>query len=180
MQRQRYRRRNPLYLFNLTHREFVDGDVDKFPTAMTRKFAIQQFVYLFLIVALPMVILITTMVGWAGYRVEFLIPVEFFTAVISCAYFVVKDYLKDKILRDRGTILYGEVIRKDKLPGFKNIGASTVTRIFYRFAKPEQEAIIAYIDFSYQRHSLPDGRKYPETGTSVAILYANDKNHKLL
>ena len=98
MQRQRYRR-NPLYLFNMAHRQFVDGDVEQFPTAITGKFALQQFLYLFLLIALPMLIFITVMVAWAGYRVELLIVVELFTGLISCAYFVLRAYQRDQVLK---------------------------------------------------------------------------------
>lgn len=179
MQRQRYQR-SPLYLFNPAHRDFVDGDVDKFPTAITGKFAIRQFVYLFLLIALPMVIFITAMVALVGYRVEFLLLVELFTALMTCTYFVLGAFLKDRVLYNEGNIIYGKVIRQEQMPGYSKIATSTVTRIFYHFINPEQERVIASIDLNYMRHSLPDGRKYPVEGTPVAILYANDKNHKLL
>ena len=45
---------------------------------------------------------------------------------------------------------------------------------------PEKERIIDFMDCAYIAQRLPDGRKYPSLGTTVAILYANEKNHKLL
>ena len=179
MQRHRYTQ-NRLYLFNLVHRDFVEGKLDVFPTAVTRKFAVRQFVYLFLLIALPMVLFITVMIAWAGYHIEFLLIVELVTALLSCAYFVLRGYLKDRGLRYKGNIIYGEVIRQDEIPGYANIGTSTITRIFYRFINSQEKPVIACIDLNNVMHRLPDGRKYPAPGTPVAILYANDKNHKLL
>lgn len=168
-----------LYLFNTIHNEFVNGDDSVLPTAVTRKIAVRQYVFLMLVIALPMMIIITSLVAIAGYHIELLLIVEFLTALVACAYFVLRRYFKDRELRYKGQIIYGEVIRQDILP-YSNIGTSTVTRIFYRFLSPEKERIINFVDCAYITQRLPDGRKYPPVGTTIAILYANETNHTLL
>ncbi|GAB5491507.1 MAG: hypothetical protein Phog2KO_17220 [Phototrophicaceae bacterium] len=168
-----------LYIFNLIHNDFVKGDESVLPTAVTRKIAVRQYVFLMLVIALPIIILITSLVAIAGYPIDLLLLVELLTALIACAYFVLTRYLKDRELRRKGQIIYGEVIRHDILP-YSDIGTITVTRIFYRFLTPEKERIIDFIDCPYIAQRLPDGRKYPPVGTAIAILYANNTNHKLL
>ena len=162
---QRQNTLNRLYLFNLVHQEFVEGKLAVFPTAVTRKIAVRQFVYLFLLIALPMVLFITVMIAWAGYQIEFLLLVELVTALVSCAFFVLRGYLKDRVLRYKGNVIYGEVIRQEEMPGYANIGTSTITRIFYRFINPQEKTVIDCIDLNHVMHRLPDGRKYPEPGT---------------
>lgn len=168
-----------LYLLDMIHQDFVEGNESILPTAVTRKVAVRQYVYLMFFVAFPLIILITLLVSIAGYHIEFLLTVELLTSLVTCAYFVISRYIKDRELRRKGQIIYGEVIRQDIIPSY-SIGTSSITRIFYRFITPEKERIINFIDCAYIAHRLPDGRKYPKVGTSVAILYATDKNHKLL
>ncbi len=169
-----------LYLFDIRNRDFVSGDESILPTAVTRKIAVRQYVYLMFIIASPLILFITLLVAIAGYHIEFLLIVELLTALITCAYFVLSRYWKDRELRRKGQIIYGEIIRQDILPSYSGIGAGTVTRLFYRFITPEKERIINFTDCAYIAYRMPDGRKYPKVGTPIAILYANNKNHKLL
>jgi|GEM_PF-6239180 len=177
---QRQNTANRLYLFNINHRDFVEGVCDTLPTAVTRKVAIRQYVFLMFMLAFPMIITITVLVAMAGFQIQFLLVVELVTALLTCAYFVLKRYLQDRVLRYQGNIIYGEVIRQEILPGYSSIGTTTITRIFYRFLNADNERVIDCIDLTYIGHRMPDGRKYPDAGTPVAILYANDKNHKIL
>jgi hypothetical protein len=97
---------------------------------------------------------------------------------LTCAYFVAGWYLRDKKLNDEGKIIFGEIIRQESLPAYANIG--TIIRIHYGFRTPQNEGLINNVTFSTVRKHLPDGRKYPQAGTPIAVLYANKKNHKLL
>lgn len=169
-----------LFLFDTSHREFVAGNETVLPTAVTRKIAVRQYVYLMFFVAFPLILLITLLVAIAGYRIEFLLVVELLTALITCAYFVLSRYWKDRELRRKGDIIYGEIIRQDILPSYSGIGVSTITRLFYRFITPNKERTINFIECAHITNRMPDGRKYPKVGTPVAILYASKKNHKLL
>ncbi len=169
-----------LYLFDINHRDFVSGNDAVLPTAVTRKIAVRQYVYLMFFVAFPLILLITLLVAIAGYHIEFLLVVELITALVTCAYFVLSRYLKDRELRYKGQILYGEIIRQDMLPSYSGIGTGTVTRLFYRFVTPENERIVNFVDCAYSAFRMPDGRKYPKVGTPIAILYASPKNHKIL
>lgn len=177
---QRKRTGSRLFLFNTLHEDFVEDTDTDFPTAVTRKKAVRQYVFLMLVIAFPMIIAITVLVAIAGFRIEFLLVVELVTALITCAYFVLKRYLQDRVLRYKGQVIYGEIIRQEILPAYGNIGTSTFTRIYYRFLTPDNERKISSIDLADVMHRMPDGRKYPEAGTPIAILYANENNYKLL
>lgn len=174
------RNRNRLFLFNTIHENFVHGDDKHFPSAVTRKKAVRQYVFLMFVIALPMVLTITLLIAVAGFNIQLLLIVELVTALIICAYFVLRQYLRDRVLRYDGIIIYGEIVRQEMLPIYGSMGTSTVTRIFYRFATPDNERKIDSVDLSNITHRMPDGRKYPSAGTPIAVLYANDNNHRLL
>ena len=165
---QRNRARNHLFLFNTLHEDFVNGNEEEFPSAVTRKKAVRQYVFLMFVIALPMVLAITLLVAVAGFPIEFLLLVELVTAFSVCAYFVLQRYLRDRVLRHEGVVVYGEIVRQELLPVYGNMGTSIVTRIFYRFMTPENERKIASVDLSNITHRMPDGRKYPEAGTPIA------------
>lgn len=169
-----------LFLFDPMHNDFVEGEVNSLPTAVTRKIAVRQYVYLMFLVASPLILLITVLVAMAGYQVQLLLIVEIITALVTCAYFVLKRYLQDRVLRHHGNIVYGEIVRHEILPTYSGVNSGIITRIFYRFITPDNERIINWIDYEQIANRLPDGRTFPEVGTPVAILYANEKNHKLL
>ncbi|MEL6403177.1 MAG: hypothetical protein AAFR81_02330 [Chloroflexota bacterium] len=171
---------NHLFLFRPIHQPFVMGELDTLPTAVTRKRAVRQYVFLMFIIAAPMIAIITSLVAFAGYDYEWLFLVQVATALLTCAYFVLRRYLQDRILRHNGKVLYGEVIRHEMLPGYANISSSIITRIFYRFKVADDAYVVDSVDLGYAMNRLPDGRKYPEPGTSIAVLYANEKNHRLL
>ena len=137
-----------LFLFNLAHRDFVDGNDTHISTLTTRKIAVRQYVFLMFFVASPLIIIITVLIALAGYRIELLLITEIMTALIASAYFILRRYLKDRVLRHQGDLVYGEVIRHELLPRYSGIGASVVTRIFYRYSTPDSERIIRWIDFS--------------------------------
>lgn len=168
-----------LFLFNLIHRDFVDGNTS-ITTLTTRKIAVRKYVFLMFFIALPLVITITVLIALAGYRIELLLITEILTALIASAYFILRQYLKDRVLRHQGDLVYGEIIRQEIIPRYSGLGANVVTRIFYRFSTPDSERIIRWVEFNNMTNHLPDGRKYPEVGTPIVILYANDSNHKLL
>ncbi|MEO1289207.1 MAG: hypothetical protein AAFV93_15695 [Chloroflexota bacterium] len=169
-----------LFLFNVAHRAFVEGNESTFPTAVTRKIAVRQYVFLMFVIASPLILAITVLVAMAGYPVQLLLIVEIITALATCAYFVLKRYLKDRVLRYQGNIVYGEVVRHEVLPTYSGARSGIVTRIFYRFVTPSNERLINWVDYEQIANRLPDGRQFPDIGTPVAVLYANDKNHKLL
>lgn len=169
-----------LFLFRLIHEPFVTGELATLPTAVTRERAIRQYVFLIFVVAAPMIIIITSLVAFAGYEYEWLFLVQMMTALLTCAYFVLHRYLQDRILRHQGRVLYGEVIRHEMMPGYATMSSSIITRIFYRFKVADDAYVVDSVDLSFAMNRLPDGRKYPEPGTPIAVLYANDKNHRLL
>lgn len=169
-----------LFLFRPVHEPFVMGQLTELPTAVTRKKAVRQYVFLMFAIATPMIIIITGLVALAGYDFELLLLVEITTALITCAYFVLRRYLQDRLLRHQGKIVYGEIVRHEMLPGYANMGSAIITRIFYRFKTLDDNHITTSVDLAYAMNRLPDGRKYPEPGTQVAVLYVNEKNHRLL
>lgn len=171
---------NNLFLFNLLHQKFVQGETNILPTLITRQRAIRQYMFLMFLIAFPIIILITVLISMSGHRITLILPAELITALLTCAYFVCSWYLRDRKLRKQGQIIFGEVMRQEILPTYAKIGTSTITRIHYRFLTPNNERLINSIDFSSVIHRMPDGRKYPQAGTPVAVLYANEKNHKLL
>lgn len=174
------RRAHQLFLFNPLHNDFVAGEVAIFPTAVTRQKALKQYIYLLCFIALPMIVIITVLVALIGYRIELLLLVQLFTAAITCAYFILNRYFCDRVLRYHGTVLYGEVLRQEVLPSIQTIGSGSTTRIIYRFMTPDEQVIIDSVDMLSLMNRLPDGRKYPEAGVQIAVLYANKNNHKLL
>jgi hypothetical protein len=168
-----------LFLFNMAHEAFVNGESSEFPTAVTLNRAIRQYVFLVLLIALPMVIFIVLGTSLAGHRIVVLFPTLLIVSLLVCAYFVLSGYLRDKRLLQSGRIVFGEVLRQDIIPAY-TIGTTTITRIIYRFPISETERKIGKIDLAYVILRMPDGRKYPTAGTPIAVLYANDKNYKLL
>jgi hypothetical protein len=169
-----------LFLFNLLHENFVRGESQFLPTLVTGKRAIRQYLFLMFLIAFPIILVIILLISLTGHRVTLLLPVELLTALLTCGYFVTGWYLRDKKLVHQGQIVFGEVMRQEILPGYANIASSSITRIHYRFVSPDSKRLINSIDIVNVMHRMPDGRKYPEAGTSIAVLYANEKNHKLL
>jgi hypothetical protein len=168
-----------LFLFNLAHDAYVEGKSTELPTATTLNRAIRQYVFLMLLIALPMVIAISLLTSFAGHRIVVLMPILLVVSLIVCAGYVMSSYWRDRNLLRSGKILFGEVLRQDIVPAY-TIGTSTLTRIIYRFQTPNNERIIGKIDLAHVILRMPDGRKYPTAGTPIAVLYANDKNYKLL
>jgi hypothetical protein len=169
-----------LFLFNLAHDAYVEGKSSEFPTATTLSRAIRQYVFLMLLIALPMILFISLLTSFAGHRIIVLMPILLLVSLLVCAWFVIAGYWRDRKLLRSGKIVFGEVLRQDIIPAYANIGTSTITRIIYRFHTPENERKIGKIDFAHVMLRMPDGRKYPAAGTPIAVLYANDKNYKLL
>ena len=168
-----------LFLFNLLHEDYVKGESSEFPSATTLNRAIRQYVFLMLSTALPMVLAISLLTNFAGHRVVVLLPTLLLVSLLVCAYFVLGGYWRDKKLLRSGKIIFGEVLRQDIMPAYA-LGTSTITRIIYRFPTPDNERIIGKIDLAHVILRMPDGRKYPTAGTPIAIVYANEKNYKLL
>lgn len=168
-----------LFLFNLVHDAYVKGESSELPSATTLNRAIRQYVFLMLLIALPMVIAISLLTSFSGHRIVVLLPILLLVSLIACAYFVITAYWRDKQLLRSGKIVFGEVLRQDIIPAYA-VGTSTLTRIIYRFHTPSNERRIGKIDLAHVILRMPDGRKYPTAGTPIAVLYANDKNYKLL
>jgi len=172
-----------IYLFNQQNRAFMRGETAINANAVTAKKAFRQFSFLFLLVALPMIIAISLLVAAAGHPIGLLVSVEFSVALVLCIYFAIRNYYHDWVLRSRGQIVLGEVIHHDILPAFGNVSSSTITRIYYRFQIPgdkTDERIIDSVDMAFVMNRLPDGRKYPVPHTTIAILFADEQHHKLL
>lgn len=168
-----------LFLFNTAHEAYLNGETSELPTVVTLSRAIRQYVFLVLLIALPMIIAIILGTSLAGHRIVILFPTLLIVSLLVCAYFVLGGYWRDKQLLQSGKIIFGEVLRQDIIPAYA-LGTSTLTRIIYRFATPENERKIGKIDLAHVILRMPDGRKYPTAGTPIAVLYANDKNYKLL
>jgi hypothetical protein len=168
-----------LFLFNLANEAYVNGESSELPTAVTLNRAIRQYVFLVLLIALPMVLCIVIGTSLAGHRVVVLFPTLLILSLVVCAYFVLGSYWRDKRLLQSGRVIFGEVLRQDIIPTYA-LGTSTLTRIIYRFQSPENERRIGKIDLAHVILRMPDGRKYPSAGTPIAVLYANEKNYKLL
>lgn len=171
---------NNLFLFNLLHEDFVQGTADCLPTLITRERAIRQYLFLMFLIAFPIIIITTFLISLTGHRITLILPAQLLTALLTCAYFVLGWYWRDKKLSKDGQLVFGEVLRQEILPSYPQIGTSTITRIHYRFLTPRNERVINSITLSNIMHRMPDGRKYPQVGTPIAVLYANPKNHKLL
>src|SRR5690242_8022929 len=131
-----------LFLFNLANDAYVEGKSTELPTATTLNRAIRRYVFLMLLIAVPMVIAISLLTSFAGHRIIFLLPILMLVSLIVCAVYVVGGYLRDRTLLRSGKIVFGEVLRQDIVPAY-TLGTSTLTRIIYRFNTPNNERIIS-------------------------------------
>ena len=171
---------NSLFLFNPQHDPFLRGDIHTLPTAMTVSQAIRYFAVLLLLIALPASLLITLLVSLTGRNVSFLLPTEIIVAIAACSFVAFMGYWHDRALIRSGKIVIGEVIDCDSRAVLGAPGHRVVTRMRYRFATPENEAMVKTVNLEHIRQQMPDGRRYPEVGTKIAILYADSRHHMLL
>jgi hypothetical protein len=170
---------NNLFLFNPQHGSFLRGEVQTLPTAMTRQQALRYFGALLLTVALPASLLITVLIAMTGRDVTSLLLIELASAIFACGYVAFMSYRHDRALMRHGQIVIGEIIACDRRPIGGLPGHRIVTRMRYRFATPQNKPIVKTVNFDHHRQYLPDGRRYPDVGTKIAILYA-DRHHQLL
>lgn len=169
-----------LFLFDNKHRVFIK-DNERLPVIVKPSYGLRYFSAIFFAIALPIVVIITLLVQFAGYDIWLLLPVELITAAALSAYFAFKSYWRWRGLSSNGQILYGEIIHSDTLPAVNGMMTNnTINRIYYEFTTPDRENVIHNVDLNYQGERLPDGRKYPDIGTRIAILYAGKNNHVLL
>jgi hypothetical protein len=169
---------NNLFLFNPQHDPFVRGDMPTLPTAMTVSQSLRYFATLLLTIALPTSLLITLLVWLTGHSVLFLLPTEILVAIVVCGFVAFMGYWHDRALVRSGKVVVGEVIDCDSrtLMGADRV----ITRMRYRFATPDNQAVVKTVNLAHIRQQMPDGRRYPAVGTKIAILYADSRHHMLL
>ena len=169
-----------IFLFDTKHEVFVQGD-SPLPVIVKPSYGLQYFGALFFFISLPIVIVMSMLVQFAGYDIWLLLPVEIGSAIILSAYFAFKSYWRWRALSKNGRVILGEVIHSDTLPAMNGVVTNNnITRIYYQFDTPDADSIIHNVDLNYPSERLPDGRKYPDIGTRVAVLYAGKNNHALL
>jgi hypothetical protein len=171
---------NNLFLFNPVHDPFVRGDMRTLPTAMTTQQAMRYFILLLLLVALPVSLMITLLVSLTGRNILFLLPCEILAAVMACSYVAFMGYQHDRALVHSGKVVIGEIIDCDARPVLGAPGHRVVTRMSYRFATPDNKAVVRTVNLEHIRQQLPDGRHYPQVGTKIAVLYADSRHQMLL
>lgn len=169
-----------LFLFNPQHDSFIRGDVRVLPTVMTPQQAIRYFATLFLLIALPASLIITLLISLTGRHIFLLLPIELLAAILACAFVTMMGYWHDHALMRSGKIVIGEIIDADSRPVIGTPSQRTITRLKYRFATPDNQAITKTISLEHIRQHLPDGRRYPEVGTKIAVLYADSRHQMLL
>jgi hypothetical protein len=171
---------NNLFLFNPQHHSFVRGDLPTLPTTMTVPQALRYFALLLLTIALPASLLITVLVSLTGHSVLFLLPTEILVAILVCGFVAFMGYWHDRALVRSGKVVVGEVIDCDSRALIGAPGHRVITRLRYRFATPENQAVVKTVNLAHIRQQMPDGRRYPAVGTKIAILYADSRHHMLL
>ncbi|MDQ7035563.1 MAG: hypothetical protein Q9P01_12215 [Anaerolineae bacterium] len=171
---------NNLFLFNPLHDPFIRGDMPTLPTAMKPSHALRYFFILLILVALPASLIITLLISLTGRNVFVLLPVEIIAAFVACAYIALMGYWHDRALLRSGKVLIGEVIDCDTRPVIGTASHRIVTRMRYRFATPDNTSVVKTVNLAYSRQQLPDGRRYPQVGTKIAVLYADSRHQMLL
>lgn len=169
-----------VFLFDTHHESFLQEQGGTIIGATTKGRAFQKFMVMFFLVALPIALAISLLVRIAGYNIVILLPFELLLGAVMSACFAFISYRQDHHLLTQGTVIYGEIVHSETQPVYTNIANNLATRLHYRFMTPNQETVIGKIDLNYPMQRLPDGRKYPEIGSKIAVLYADTKNHQVL
>jgi hypothetical protein len=167
-----------IFLFNSQNKPIITGQVQSI-TPITIAYTLRYFAMLFLLIALPLIVLIVALVSWAGYSVRLMLPVQLLVGGLVCAYLSLAMHLRWRRLATHGHILYGEIIHSDTQPSF-NLSTTVTTRITYRIITPQNQRVIDTVDLRYPAQRLPDGRRYPGVGARIAVLYVDQENHTLL
>jgi hypothetical protein len=147
---------------------------------MTTQQAMRYFVLLLLLVALPVSVLISVLVSLTGRSIFVLLPTELLAALVACGFVAFMGYRHDRALIRSGKVVIGEVIDCDARPVLGAPGHRVVTRMSYRFATPDNKAVVRTVNLEHIRQQMPDGRHYPQVGTKIAVLYADSRHQMLL
>lgn len=169
---------NKIFLFNTQNRPLLTGDIAH-PQPITLSYAIRYFALIFFAVGLPMMLLISLLVMAAGYPVRFMLPIQLVITLGMSVYFTMRMFIKWRTLAQEGRILYGEIIHRETQPNF-TLSNNIVTLLHYRIITPDNDHVGDRVSLTHPNQRMPDGRKYPDVGTRIAVLYASDQNHTLL
>lgn len=171
---------NNLFLFNPLHDPFIRGNNRILPTALTPLQALRYFFVLLMLVAIPVSLIITLLISLTGRNVFVLLPVEVIAAFVTCAFVTLMGYWHDHALTRSGKVVIGEIIDCDTRSVTGAASHRIVTRMRYRFATPNNTSVIKTVNLAHIRQQLPDGRRYPQVGTKIAVLYADSRHQMLL
>jgi hypothetical protein len=167
------------FVFTLQHEHYLHGENPRPAALLTGKQAIQQFNILFGMITLPMILVITLLVSLAGHPVQLLLPILLLTGLTASSYFAYRRYHRDRKLSLKGQVIYGSIVHREELAPYPS-ATGTITRVIYRFQMPDGTVHVDRQDLSFPGDRLPDGRKYPQVGTPVAVLYADPHTYLLL
>ncbi len=163
------------FLFNLAHEAYINGETDHLST-VTPLHALQLFGRLFLLIALPIALILTMPVALMGFSFQPVLALEVLVAVAICASLAGWRYLRVSYLVQNGQLVRGKIIDYDTRPTL-SLSNQSVTVLQYQFRTPDNKLIRRSVPLADR---LPDGRPYPNTGTTLTILYRTPKHHLVL
>lgn len=169
-----------VFIFNSEYRTLAEMMDNGLPVYVDVRHVLRYFAMVFGLVALPMSLVIILLVQIAGYSIWLLLPIELLAALLISFYYAFRWYRRWTALAERGQVIYGEIIHSDALPAFTRLSNATTTRFYYRFFTPDNERVVDQVELNYAAQRMPDGRKYPDVGARVAVLYASPKDYALL
>jgi len=165
-----------LFLFRLQNQHYVMGESDTVSGAATINQALQFFLMFFVMIGLPLAVMIIVLVGIVKGFSFFDAALILGMALLSCAYMSVVSYRKGKQLVTSGRIALGEVTAYDTRMSFSKHGYKPSIRMHYQFAIDEGKQVSGSKLVGVS-DTLRDGRKLPDVGTSLVILYTGENWH---
>ena len=169
-----------LFLFREQNRDFVAGKASK-PFVTKPQVVMKRWLYLVLIVVVPIaVILALLFITTTDLPLVNAILYSFIFAVCLTSFFIFIGFRFRSTLYKSDTVLIGHITSYEDAPMYSKSGITQGTRLKYTFTTPNGRKIEASLPVSTNKDLLVDGRDFPEVGTPVAVLYANDSVYTLL
>jgi hypothetical protein len=163
------------FLFNLAHEAYINGDTAHLPT-VTPFHALQFFARLFLLIAMPIALILTAFIALMGFSFQPVLALEVLAALAISAGIVGWRYLRVRYLAQHGQLIKGKIIDYATRPTL-SLSNQTVTVLLYQFRTPANKLIRTSVPLADR---LPDGRPYPDIGTTLTILYRTPEHHLVL
>ena len=160
------------FLFNPAHEAYINGDTSHLPT-VTPFHALQFFARLFLLIAMPIALILTTLVALMGFSFQPVLALEVLAALAISAGIVGWRYLRVWYLTQHGQLLRGKIIDYATRPTL-SLSNQTVTVLLYQFRTPDNNLIRTSVPLAER---LPDGRPYPDILYSSSITTESDRYH---